>query len=135
MNYLSTAKLSGRERLMKVFGCINVKRNRRNYMRFLVLFFIITVLTIFSFSSILYGRADSLKANEREQETLYPVQVDGKCGYINRTGKIVIKPQFDEARGFFEGLAFVFFILSCLILYMKQSRKALTERNSSIKIC
>ena len=38
---------------------------------------------------------------------LYPVHVDGKYGYINKTGSIVIKPQFMYADNFSEGLAAV----------------------------
>ncbi len=33
--------------------------------------------------------------------------MDGKHGYINRTGKVVIQPQFDEAYPFINGLAYV----------------------------
>ena len=29
----------------------------------------------------------------------------GKSGFVNKKGKIVIKPRFDSARGFSEGLA------------------------------
>jgi len=36
---------------------------------------------------------------------LFPIEKDGKWGYIDNTGRIVIKPQFDEARDFSEGLA------------------------------
>src|SRR6218665_591042 len=36
---------------------------------------------------------------------LAPVKIDRKCGYIDQTGKIVIKPQFDGAGRFQEGLA------------------------------
>lgn len=38
---------------------------------------------------------------------LMPVSIDGKGGYIDQTGKIIIKPQFDEVRAFSEGLAAV----------------------------
>ena len=38
---------------------------------------------------------------------LVPVQVNDKTGYIDRTGKTVIKPQFDMALNFSEGLAYV----------------------------
>ena len=47
---------------------------------------------------------------EREKtklSNLYPVSVNGKWGYIDTTGKTVIKPQFDGAKDFSEGLAAV----------------------------
>src|SRR4051794_5255376 len=40
-------------------------------------------------------------------ENLLPVQQNGKWGYINRSGEIVIKPQFDSAELFADGLALV----------------------------
>ena len=36
---------------------------------------------------------------------LFEVKVGDKWGYIDSSGKLVINPQFDEARGFSEGLA------------------------------
>ncbi len=38
-------------------------------------------------------------------DKLFPVVQGGKWGYIDRTGKIVIKPQFDGAYPFYEGVA------------------------------
>ncbi len=38
---------------------------------------------------------------------LFPVEKDGKCGFIDRTGKVVIALQFDSANDFHEGLALV----------------------------
>ena len=38
---------------------------------------------------------------------LLPVVVEGKCGFIDRKGNIVIKPQFDGCADFYEGLAVV----------------------------
>jgi len=35
----------------------------------------------------------------------YPVQAGGKWGFIDKAGKYVIKPQFDDAWQFSEGLA------------------------------
>lgn len=50
-----------------------------------------------------------LTANKKpDTETmLYPVQVNGKWGYINKTGKIVIKPTYAWADEFHEGVATV----------------------------
>jgi len=36
---------------------------------------------------------------------LYPINVNGKYGFMDRSGKTVITPQFEETRGFSEGLA------------------------------
>ena len=46
-------------------------------------------------------------AQEKEEEppALFPVVKDGKCGYIDRTGKVIIEPQFHSAFPFSEGLA------------------------------
>jgi WG containing repeat len=38
---------------------------------------------------------------------LHPVSVEGKWGYIDKTGAIKIQPQFDGARDFSDGLAMV----------------------------
>ena len=40
-------------------------------------------------------------------KTLFPVNKDGKWGFIDRTGKIVIPLQFDSVHDFHEGLALV----------------------------
>lgn len=36
---------------------------------------------------------------------LYLIKIEGKYGYINKSGKVVIKPQYDKAGEFSEGLA------------------------------
>ena len=38
---------------------------------------------------------------------LYPINVNGKFGFMDRSGKTVITPQFDWTVGFSEGLASV----------------------------
>ena len=38
---------------------------------------------------------------------LYPININGKYGFMDRSGKTVITPQFDLAYGFSEGLAHV----------------------------
>lgn len=48
----------------------------------------------------------SLAQNARAEDLL-PIQQGGKWGYINRSGEVVIKPQYDSANPFAEGLALV----------------------------
>src|SRR5690242_4808006 len=40
-----------------------------------------------------------------QELALFPVEKNGKAGYIERAGKTVIPLKFDEARSFAEGLA------------------------------
>jgi len=40
-------------------------------------------------------------------EGMAPVRIDGKWGYIDKTGNTVINPQFEEANAFHEDLAAV----------------------------
>ena len=44
-------------------------------------------------------------SSQSEEILLAPVKIEGKWGYINKTGKTAIEPQFDNAGGFQEGLA------------------------------
>lgn len=44
-----------------------------------------------------------------EPSKLYQVRVNRKTGYIDRTGKIIIKPQFEFTGNFSEGLAWISF--------------------------
>lgn len=60
------------------------------------LFFALTVLLAFP---TLPARADDFKP------TFFPVDKDGKWGFINASGKIVIPFAFDQVMGFTEGLA------------------------------
>lgn len=38
---------------------------------------------------------------------LLPIIVKGKCGFINRSGNIIVKPELDKCADFYEGLAVV----------------------------
>ncbi|HEY6968885.1 MAG TPA: WG repeat-containing protein, partial [Candidatus Angelobacter sp.] len=44
-----------------------------------------------------------LRARERANLKLLPVRVNGKYGFIDRTGKRAVQPQFDGSKGFREG--------------------------------
>ena len=39
------------------------------------------------------------------QEGLAPVELNGKWGFIDKTGKLIVPPMYDEAWPFQEGLA------------------------------
>jgi hypothetical protein len=41
-------------------------------------------------------------------EGLLPIEINNKCGFINKKGQMVIKPKYDRAQSFSEGLAAVF---------------------------
>ena len=60
---------------------------------------LVTALTSFN--------AHNAFAQTSNDTELYPVRVNGKEGYIDATGRIVIKPQFQSVEYFSEGLAHV----------------------------
>jgi hypothetical protein len=64
---------------------------------------------------------------------LFPVCVDGKMGYIDKYGSLVIAPQYSQARTFSEGVALVeddtgFFFIDCR---GKEAVRLQTERHIS----
>ncbi len=60
---------------------------------------LLTAILIF-ISSMSYGEEIS-----KESRELFPVEVEGKSGYIDKNGQIVINPKFDDASPFSEGMA------------------------------
>lgn len=54
--------------------------------------------------ALAYGNAFGSTKNKVKTDALFPVRVNGKGGYIDIEGNLVIKPQFDVARDFREGL-------------------------------
>jgi hypothetical protein len=42
---------------------------------------------------------------KEERGGLFAVQVGGKIGFINKEGKLIVNPQFDDVGNFSEGLA------------------------------
>lgn len=60
----------------------------------------LTFLTVFAFAASI--------AAQRQSDTgmpLFWIREDGKYGYIDKTGKVVIPPQFENTMGFSEGVA------------------------------
>ncbi len=45
------------------------------------------------------------KAQEPDHCGLFPVNLNGKCGFINNYGEIVIKPTYDSVDSFYDGVA------------------------------
>ncbi len=58
------------------------------------------VINLLFFVFLLYTQAGT-----QESRSFFPVLQSGKWGYIDKTGTVVIKPQFDYAYNFYEGLA------------------------------
>ena len=42
---------------------------------------------------------------EGNSDARFPVKAQGKWGYIDKTGKLIIQPRFDDAKPYSEGLA------------------------------
>jgi WG containing repeat len=77
----------------------------------LILLVAITGITLFSTPSLSSDTHQSISsitvksAKENLLPQLWKVKINGKYGYIDRTGKLVVNPQFDYASSFYEGLA------------------------------
>ena len=59
---------------------------------------------IFFISLIILVSANLIIGQENEQN-LYPIRQNGKFGYIDQTGTVVIEPQFDRAYYFSDNRA------------------------------
>jgi len=70
---------------------------------------VLPLISLFLFSGLEQPASQSTaaSANATTPRTRWIVTVGGKRGYIDRTGKVVIKPQWDTAYKFSEGLATV----------------------------
>ncbi|MGH7885428.1 MAG: WG repeat-containing protein, partial [Thermodesulfobacteriota bacterium] len=59
------------------------------------------LLLLFSCNS---DQQDKITQENKIEEKLYPIQVDGKYGFIDKTGKVAIEPKFEYVGTFSEGL-------------------------------
>src|SRR5262245_41821688 len=62
-------------------------------------------LIVVSILSLLFSVAPALAQKEKESDGPYWVVKNGKVGYVDKKGKIVIDPMFDQGQDFFDGLA------------------------------
>ncbi len=69
--------------------------------------FVLAVLVSLAAGPEIFGQGDHPNANHKSSDGLTPIQQDGKWGYADGAGRIVIKPQFSRAGRFSEGLALV----------------------------
>lgn len=69
---------------------------------------IILMFMLIGLSFVNCGQKKTAVTQPKDPNPLFLISVDGKYGYIDKTGKIVINPQFDDGAGSFsEGLASV----------------------------
>jgi len=59
---------------------------------------------LFVFLSVLIG-CSRQQPGIAQRDTLFLISLNGKVGYIDKAGKLVVNPQFDVANNFSEGLA------------------------------
>ena len=56
-------------------------------------------------TSIVSSAQSTSTTDDSPQPALYPIKVDGLYGFIDATGRVVIKPQYSDVRDFTEGVA------------------------------
>jgi len=78
--------------------------NKENIMKKTLFFLICLAFLILS-----CGKQEKTAQPQKTKEAvaLFPIKYNGKWGYIDETGIIIINPQYDTASEFFEGLALI----------------------------
>ena len=67
-----------------------------------------TILLVMCVIFLVVSITSCSKCSKQEKSvSLFPVVQNGKWGFIDKTGKIIINPQFDEVDFFSEGLCAV----------------------------
>jgi len=61
---------------------------------------LLKVFTLLFFSLLSMNSTFQAEEKKISSKCLYPISIDGKWGYINNKGLVVIKPQFDMAFAF-----------------------------------
>ncbi|RED56532.1 WG repeat-containing protein [Cohnella lupini] len=64
-------------------------------------------IILFIAAAIIVGFLTTTNKNNNAETLLYPVEVDGEWGYIDKTGKVVIDPSYAWADEFHDGVAIV----------------------------
>jgi hypothetical protein len=65
------------------------------------------IVAAFLFGLLLTGYCSAQGLQEVVRRGRFPIEQNGKWGYIDNTGRVVIPPSFDSANDFHEGLALV----------------------------
>lgn len=80
---------------------INLKKNIK-------LIIIILVMLSIGVTAVFASKlVNNNKSSNIDDDYRYVIEINGKYGYINRLGKVIVKPQYDRAEDFSEGLGAV----------------------------
>lgn len=92
--------------MIRKIWVISLKNNPHMFK--LIFLFALIVTPLFSFSQVKFKPASnaSSKGNSLNRK-LYPIRKGENYGYINKIGKIIIKPQFEDAKDFKDDFAII----------------------------
>ena len=94
-------------------------------------------LLLFSSLLLIVGCAHVQEKSTSETSKLYKISVNNKVGYIDKTGRVIVEPQFDKAGDFSEGLAAVSILAGgggfMLFYCPKAEQKKLQENLKNIR--
>ncbi|MEO0075749.1 MAG: WG repeat-containing protein, partial [candidate division WOR-3 bacterium] len=65
----------------------------------------VKLILVIMFMGLSLLKSEELSYKSKDPNPYFVIKVEGKYGYIDKTAKVVINPQFDEAFSFSEGLA------------------------------